>query len=85
MVAKSAGQSMEKSTRINVLAIDYNKTTKEKDNLMGVGLALITKAVMAKKALGKLPKISVLACQSCNTLGAIKVYKDHIEIVRCKC
>jgi hypothetical protein len=52
---------------------------------MGFALASITKAIMTAKAIKKLPKISVLACQSCNTLGAIKVYKDHIEIVRCKC
>ncbi len=52
---------------------------------MGFGLAHITRAVMAKVALRNFPKISVLACQSCNTLAAVKVYKDHIEIVRCKC
>lgn len=52
---------------------------------MGVGLALITKAVLAKKALAKLPKISVFACKSCSTLASVKVYKDHIEIVRCNC
>lgn len=49
---------------------------------MGIGLALITKALMVKKAL---PKIKVFACDSCNTLASVKVFKDHIEIVRCKC
>lgn len=52
---------------------------------MGFGLAMLTKAVMAKRVLGKLPKISVFTCKSCSTLAAIKVYKDHIEIVRCHC
>jgi hypothetical protein len=52
---------------------------------MGIGLALITKAVMAKRVMSKLPKISVFACKSCSTLAAVKVYKDHIEIVRCGC
>jgi len=52
---------------------------------MGFGLAMLTKAVMTKRVLGKLPKLSVIACQTCSTLAAIKVYKDHIEVVRCKC
>jgi hypothetical protein len=52
---------------------------------MGFGLALITKAVMAKRVLRKLPKLEVFVCKSCNTLAAVKVYKDHIEIVRCSC
>ncbi len=52
---------------------------------MGFGLAVITKALMTKKFLSKLPDIRVFACKSCSTLAAIKVYKDHIEIVRCKC
>jgi hypothetical protein len=52
---------------------------------MGLGLALITRSVMAKIALRNFPKISMFACQSCNTLAAVKVYKDHVEIVRCKC
>jgi hypothetical protein len=56
-----------------------------KDTTMGFGLAMLTKAVMTKRVLGKLPKLSVIACQTCSTLAAIKVYKDHIEVVRCKC
>lgn len=52
---------------------------------MGFALATITKALMTAKAIKKLPKISVFACKSCNTLAAVKVYKDHIEIVRCHC
>jgi hypothetical protein len=52
---------------------------------MGFALASITKALMTAKAIKKLPKISVFACKSCNTLAAVKVYKDHIEIVRCHC
>jgi hypothetical protein len=52
---------------------------------MGLGLALITRSVMAKIALRNFPKISMFACQSCNTLAAVKVFKDHVEIVRCKC
>ena len=52
---------------------------------MGFGLAMISKAVLAKRVLRKFPKISVIACQTCNTLASVKVFKDHIEIVRCKC
>lgn len=59
--------------------------TSKKGYTMGIALATITKALMTAKALKKLPKISVFACQSCNTLAAVKVFKDHIEIVRCKC
>ena len=52
---------------------------------MGFALASITKAIITSKAIKKLPKISVISCKSCNTLAAIKVFKDHIEIVRCNC
>ncbi len=52
---------------------------------MGFALASITKAIMTHKVMKKFPKLTVLSCQSCNTLAAIKVFKDHIEIVRCKC
>ncbi len=48
---------------------------------MGFAFAQIAKIAFLKK----LPKISVFACQSCNTLASVKVFKDHIEIVRCKC
>lgn len=50
---------------------------------MGIGLALITKALMAKKVLPK--AMEVFACKSCNSLGAVKVFTNRIEVVRCKC
>ena len=50
---------------------------------MGIGLALITKALMAKKALPKV--MEVFACKGCNSLGAVKVFTNRIEVVRCKC
>ncbi len=52
---------------------------------MGFALASITKAIMTNRVIKKLPKISTYACSSCSTLAAVKVFKDHIEIVRCKC
>ena len=50
---------------------------------MGIGLALITKAVMAKKALPK--AVNAFACKSCNSLGGVKIYANRIEVVRCDC
>lgn len=50
---------------------------------MGLGLALITKAVMAKKALPKVAK--AFACKQCNSIAAVKVYSNRVEVVRCGC
>ena len=50
---------------------------------MGLGLALITKAVMAKKALPKVMK--TFACKSCSSIAAVKVYANRVEVVRCNC
>lgn len=50
---------------------------------MGVGLALITKAVLAKKALPK--AIQSFACKSCNSIASVKVYANRVEVVRCNC
>lgn len=50
---------------------------------MGIGLALITKALMVKKTFPK--AMEVFACKSCHSLGAVKVFTNRIEVVRCKC
>lgn len=50
---------------------------------MGLGLALITKAVMAKKALPK--AVKAFACKSCGSIAAVKVYANRVEVVRCSC
>ena len=50
---------------------------------MGFGLAVITKAVMAKRMLPK--AISAFACKQCNSLASVKVYTNRIEVVKCNC
>lgn len=50
---------------------------------MGIGLALITKAIMTKRMLPK--AIEVFVCKSCNTLASVRVYKNRVEVVRCNC
>lgn len=50
---------------------------------MGFGLAMISKAILVKKALPKLVK--AYACKSCSSLASVKVYANRIEVVRCNC
>lgn len=50
---------------------------------MGFAIASITKALMAKKALPKIVK--AFACKSCNSIAAVKVYANRVEVVRCGC
>lgn len=53
---------------------------------MGFGLAIISKAVMARKALKALPKfVKAYACKSCSSLALVKVYPDRIEVAKCQC
>lgn len=50
---------------------------------MGIGLALITKAVMAKRVLPK--AVKAFACKQCNSIASVKVFANRVEVVRCGC
>ena len=53
---------------------------------MGMGMALITKTLMARKALKALPKlVKAYACKSCSSLALVKVYPERIEVAKCQC